>query len=274
MEEKVLSNIITVDFSDHYYTKQVNGLLQWDYGQVLQITGLTPNGNIEVHFSLTERGGEAYRAIAETVNTALEVTIPAFILQNNSKTDYKAYAFIYDANETEGKTVRKIVLPITARPVPAEWSLQENPDELQKLIGMINKKTNGKVLWKGYFASGTLELQIPMDCLHANNENLTLLIEAYPLYNTVGGHVNNEGFSMVNVCLNRYAFMLDDYSTIYPTLYADLYSGSANSGVGMRVGAKISEDMEYVDCIIELMGALSNTRINCISAFIPCEEVA
>lgn len=51
--------MITVFFDEKNEYARAAGLWQWDYGQVLRIQGLTLPTAVEIHFSLTETGGQA-----------------------------------------------------------------------------------------------------------------------------------------------------------------------------------------------------------------------
>lgn len=99
------------------------GLWQWDYGQILQVSGTGITENIEIHFSLSGVGGEAEVLIAvyddETDN--LRVHIPGHLLTHQTNRDYNIYAFIYFNSGSEGETVYKIVFPIKARPKPIDY---------------------------------------------------------------------------------------------------------------------------------------------------------
>ena len=99
------------------------GLWQWDYGQILQVSGTGITENIEIHFSLLGVGGEAEVLIAvyddETDN--LRVHIPGHLLTHQTNRDYNIYAFIYFNSGSEGETVYKIILPIKARPKPINY---------------------------------------------------------------------------------------------------------------------------------------------------------
>lgn len=99
------------------------GLWQWDYGQILQVSGTGITENIEIHFSLSGVGGEAEVLIAvyddETDN--LRVHIPGHLLAHQTNKNYNIYAFIYFNSGSEGETVYKIILPIKARPKPINY---------------------------------------------------------------------------------------------------------------------------------------------------------
>ena len=104
------------------------GLWQWDYGQILQVSGTGITENIEIHFSLSGVGGEAERLIAvyDDDTDTLNVHIPGHLLAHQTNKNYNIYAFIYFNSGSEGETVYKIVLPIKARPKPINYDTADD----------------------------------------------------------------------------------------------------------------------------------------------------
>lgn len=142
--------IIKVAFDTEDYTKRVReGLVQWSYGHVLQVEGLEiPDGPIEVHFSLTDKNGEAPRQIGIVEGGVIAVAIPSFIFTPESVYDskYEAYAFIYVTDEESGQTIRKIVFTIKSRPKPSDWI----PPKSETTLGQVLEMINGKVDKSGH----------------------------------------------------------------------------------------------------------------------------
>lgn len=118
-------DIITADLRNKNYTVPVYGLVQWDYGQILQVTGLDLQGDVEVHFSLQDTGGSALVVTAAVENGALTAPIPNIYLAQESRGDYRIYAFIYTEDDAGGHTVRKIVMLVSARPKPDDYVYTE-----------------------------------------------------------------------------------------------------------------------------------------------------
>lgn len=141
-----MSDIINVNFkpTDGYYKRAGReDLTQWNYGQILRITGLELPDPVEIHFSLDEKDGEAPVLLGRTVDGATEVEIPPFIMEGPeyiASDYYKAYAFIYPSNEEYGETIKKIELSIRARSKPADWIPPDNPTTLGEVLDMINGK--------------------------------------------------------------------------------------------------------------------------------------
>lgn len=121
-------------------TTRVVGLNQYDYGQVLRIQGLNLPPAVEIHFSLTERGGEAITRIGATKDGVTVVTIPDSMLENEDVTNnYDIYAWIYLTDATSGKTEYKIRIPVKARPRPEIPETPEEPELFRKTIEAVNE---------------------------------------------------------------------------------------------------------------------------------------
>lgn len=134
------------------------GLWQWDYGQVLRIKGLKlPQTAIEVHFSFEENDGDSEMVIgniknitydpiidgdkvipAETIQV-LDVPIPKNFLWNNNKKDYIVCASIYMSDEEMGKTLKKVILPIRAKPRPVYPHASEDEALFHSTLEQINE---------------------------------------------------------------------------------------------------------------------------------------
>lgn len=128
---------------ENYDTAKVYGLHQWDYGQVLRIEGLKLPTAIEIHFSLQETGGEAVTRIGVTKDSVTDVVIPDSMLENNATTqDYTIYAYIYLADANSGQTIKKITMPVTARPRPEVWDTPEDADLFREAIAAVNESAD------------------------------------------------------------------------------------------------------------------------------------
>lgn len=138
-----MGKIIEVCFrpEDEYYKRASESkLTQWSYGHILRIIGLDLPDPVEIHFSLEERQGKAFRTIGRTVDGATQVAIPPFIMEGPGHVagdHYKAYAFIYVGDAEYGETIRRIELRIDARPRPTEWVHPTTLEEFMKLAKMV-----------------------------------------------------------------------------------------------------------------------------------------
>ena len=114
-------------------------LYQYDYGQVLRIEGLTLPKAAEIHFSFSEKGGNAITRIGMTKDGVTDVTIPDSMLDNHdSIRDYYIHAFVYLRDDTSGETVRRIKIPVTARPKPEAWDKPEDAELFRDAIAAVN----------------------------------------------------------------------------------------------------------------------------------------
>lgn len=118
-----MDNIIECKLESTY--KEIyTGLWQYDYGQILRITGADLPKAVEIQFSLNEKGGSVITRIGTTVDGVTEVQIPNELLKNGGNSqNYNIYAYIYLTDETSGNTEYQIVLHVKSRTKP------ENPSE-------------------------------------------------------------------------------------------------------------------------------------------------
>lgn len=121
----------------------VSGLWQYDYGQVLRIQGITLPTAVEIHFSLSERGGQAVTRVGTTRDNVTDVVIPDSMLENaDTAADYKIYAFIYLADQEIGQTEYKISMSVKSRPRPEQFEKQEDGELFRKAISEVNKSAD------------------------------------------------------------------------------------------------------------------------------------
>ena len=118
-----MNNIIECKLESTYKEIFI-GLWQYDYGQILRITGVEFPKAVEIQFSLNEKSGSTITRIGTTVDGVTEVKIPDELLKNEGHSqDYSIYAYIYLTDETSGNTEYQIVLHVKSRTKP------ENPSE-------------------------------------------------------------------------------------------------------------------------------------------------
>ena len=113
---------------------------QYDYGDELRICGLKLPPAVEIHFSLTEKGGESATRVGVTKDNTTIVTIPDTMLENSdTSVDYNVYAWIYLADSESGHTEYKIRIPVCARAKPAPHDTPEEATLFQKAIDAVNE---------------------------------------------------------------------------------------------------------------------------------------
>lgn len=102
----------------------VNGLHQWDYGRKLEIesASLTGRAVVEVHFANAGMTEAVVRtcAVAGRTTTA---AVPDICLEQTAP----IFAWVFCLDESEGFTVLKVTMPVSARMKPA--SIATEPPE-------------------------------------------------------------------------------------------------------------------------------------------------
>lgn len=133
-----MDNIVIVVPSTPTYGKAPK-VYQYNYGQILRIQGLNLPKVAEVHFSYNETYGDSVTRIANTKDGVTDVLIPDSFLENNdSKTDYTVYAYIYLEDGTSGETVCKIDIPVKARSKPEVPGTPEEPELFRETVKAVN----------------------------------------------------------------------------------------------------------------------------------------
>lgn len=97
-------------------------LWQYDYGQILQITGLDLPQAFEVHFSNSRKSGETITQIG----TDNQVVIPDMYLTSGA--DIYCFIFLHDGL-TDGETEYVIKVPVRERPEPSDIEPTPEPEE-------------------------------------------------------------------------------------------------------------------------------------------------
>lgn len=117
-------NVTTAAFQNGTRATRTAPLWQYDYGQYLNIAGLTLPETWECHFSNKPKSGEAKTSIG----TGTQVRIPDEYLT----TGLTVYAWIFLHEETtDGETEYSITIPVNQRPLPTD---EEPTPEEQSVI--------------------------------------------------------------------------------------------------------------------------------------------
>lgn len=111
-----MSNIVNVTFKKLPSVTSPY-LWQYDYGNLLRIHGLSLNNAVQVHFSVDPKSTDIVRRVGITHDDGCtEVDVPDVFLTNGHATeDYYIYAYIYDGDFDDGKTVYTIKIPVRSR---------------------------------------------------------------------------------------------------------------------------------------------------------------
>ena len=140
MEDK----IVKVRFNKGETTTYSRDLVQWSHGHILQVEGLSlPDGNIEVHFSLTKNRGNATVHIGSVTNNVITVGIPDYILakEETYNSSYDAWAWIYLTDENSGRTIRKIPFTVEARAKPTTDVPEAQQDQFLQEVRQVMAET-------------------------------------------------------------------------------------------------------------------------------------
>lgn len=118
---------------------EVYGLWQYDYGQVLRIQDLGLPPAVEIHFSLSEKGGSSITRVGTTKDGGTDVVIPDSLLENgDTAQDYWIYAYIYLTDADSGSTEYKIALKVKSRPRPEAIERPEDQELFREAISAVN----------------------------------------------------------------------------------------------------------------------------------------
>lgn len=135
------------------------GIWQYDYGQILRIQNLKLPPAVEIHFSLSERGGQAVTRVGTTRDNVTDVVIPDSMLENaDTAADYKIYAFIYLADQEIGQTEYKISMSVRSRPRPEQFEKQEDGELFRKAISEVNKSADSALQSKKRRRHGHMDM--------------------------------------------------------------------------------------------------------------------
>lgn len=135
--------MITAIFENNQLVSYSLKTWQYDYGQILRIEGLNLPTAVEIHFSLTEKGGESVTRVGMTKDGVTDVVIPDSFLENNDITqDYWIYAFIYLRDDTSGQTEYKIPISVTSRPKPEAFDRPEDGEIFKEAIQAVRQSAD------------------------------------------------------------------------------------------------------------------------------------
>lgn len=133
-----MDNIVSAKLDSRYASTL--GVWQYDYGQVLQITGPELPPAVEVQFSLDEKSGETLSRVGTTVDGVTEVKIPDELLTHSATSNYRIYAYIYLTDETSGNTKYEITIPVRVRSKPTSPAEdpETDPDLFRETVVAVN----------------------------------------------------------------------------------------------------------------------------------------
>lgn len=136
--------MILAEFRPGEYSTTAYGLVQWDYGQTLKITGVEVAETPEVHFAVNRKDAEI--VVGNIADGAIEAKIPDNLLEEGE--EIKAYLYIADPDS--GKTVRKVLLPVKRREKPGDYTEGDEQNLLRKLMDELKGKADNIQAAGGY----------------------------------------------------------------------------------------------------------------------------
>lgn len=126
--------IIAVFSDDARYTRASGSPWQYDYGQTLEIRGLTGlPSSVQVHYAV-QGTGTAERRIGAVTNDVLIAPIPdAMLAQAQS-----FFAYVYTTDGESGQTLRMAEIICTARPEPSDEITPAQQSAFDQLVATVN----------------------------------------------------------------------------------------------------------------------------------------
>lgn len=135
--------MITATFTQGLDEVTALGLTQWDYGQKLEIRGLTLPATFQVHFAC-KRTSEAMVRLGVNSEGVGTVAIPDGLLEQ----DTPIIAWIYEVGKDSGETIKAVRLPVTPRLKPQDFISAVTPAEqtlLEEFLADVNEAMTGAV---------------------------------------------------------------------------------------------------------------------------------
>ena len=119
------ATMIKIDFTN-YNNVKVENLFKYDYGQILEISGIDLPENFEVHFETDQESAVVVNGTFE--NDVGKVKIPDLCLMD-SKLNFSAW--IYVEQNGSGNTVKTITFYLNDRQAPSDQP--SDPEEVEKV---------------------------------------------------------------------------------------------------------------------------------------------
>lgn len=233
-----MSNIVTAAFGSGCGYTTTENLWQYDYGQILQITGLDLPDAYQVHFC-----NKGDLTTIEMIGDAGGVTIPDNLLENG--TPINAYIYLHTGTD-DGETEYKITIPVNQRPEPSDE--QPTPAQ-QSAIDAAIAALNSAIEAAGDAAQAILDMGVDASTLTAGSSaTVTKTVDAQGVVTlTFGiprgdtGETGDDGFS--------------------PTVTVTEISGGHRITITDANGSQ-SFDVLNGDAGITIDDALSNTSVH------------
>lgn len=121
-----------------------DALYQWDHGITLEITGAEIPTDTPVAFSNQEDYGTALRMVSTTTGGVTSVKIPDTLLgeQIMCMGDFRVHAWVTVTNSDSAETIYHIIIPVHARPKPADYTDPGTEDPFADAIEQMQSLAN------------------------------------------------------------------------------------------------------------------------------------
>ncbi len=150
---------------------------QWDYGRKLRIDGLELPTAVRIDFGISGDQTTVSR-IGITKDHVTDVVIPDSLLEQSNN----LVAYVYVNDTTEGKTVRTINIPVTARAKPEEYDTPESKELFAEAIELINdvavRAENAETSAKSHADSAKASLEATEQIAKAFPDTATAAVNA------------------------------------------------------------------------------------------------
>lgn len=154
-------NTTTAVFSGRRYATAQTSLYQWDYGQLLIISGLDLPSPFECHFA---NDGDA-ETITMLGNDSA-VTIPDQFLTSGKSIN--AYIYLHTGDD-DGETEYKITIPVLTRPQPSD--IEPTPEQ-QTVIDQLLHELRSAVASLNAAVEYIQSIEDDITTVSVENENL------------------------------------------------------------------------------------------------------
>ncbi|RGB58599.1 MULTISPECIES: hypothetical protein [Bacillota] len=133
--------MLQISYEKYESDKTMNGLYQWDYGQIIKINGIDAN---EVHF---QKNGKSVVCKVNKIGNGFIVKIPDVLLRDSNM----LIAYMYEVNQDYGKTLKILRIPIIKRARPEDYGGDEEGYSIFKVLSeQIKNKSDDLSLSDGY----------------------------------------------------------------------------------------------------------------------------
>lgn len=203
----------------------VNGLHQWDYGQILEIQCDDLPAINEVHFAYKGLEEAIVRVCSASAGRA-SVVIPDSCIEQASP----VVAWACEVGATSGRTMLTIILPVEARTRPADAPTVPEfiSDKYTELVAAINAqveslKQGDVIVAKAKDADAAL---LAASAAHATNADVAAFASADKSKGTIEARLTSLGFK-------RGAFVVDgDFGSVTPTINTNAITKRGRYAIG------------------------------------------